>query len=153
MGKENWTGSEKFTVELIDCSKPVKILAVKLRRKVLRVPLGLDFTPEELEAENADLHVGLFERGELVGVLILTTLDETRVKMRQVAIEPDRQGEGLGRILVQASETIARERGFERIVLSARANVVGFYESLGYEVVGEPYEEVTIPHRWMEKAL
>jgi predicted GNAT family N-acyltransferase len=39
------------------------------------------------------------------------------------------------------------------MILHARATAVPFYLRLGYTVVGEPFEEVGIPHRGMEKAL
>jgi predicted GNAT family N-acyltransferase len=55
--------------------------------------------------------------------------------------------------MIQASEDWAVQAGFAEIVLHARANVVPMYEKLGYEVIGEPFEEVTIPHRKMRKSL
>jgi predicted GNAT family N-acyltransferase len=55
--------------------------------------------------------------------------------------------------MVEESERITRELGFDRISLNARANVVPFYEKLGYQVFGQPFEEVTIRHRSMWKVL
>jgi predicted GNAT family N-acyltransferase len=37
--------------------------------------------------------------------------------------------------------------------MHARQTAVGFYQKLGYSITGEPFEEVTIPHYIMEKAL
>jgi len=124
-----------------------------LRRRVLRRPLGLDFNADQIAEEVSEIHLGAFEDEWLLAVLVLTPREDGELKMRQVAVEPTLQGSGIGGELVRFSEQVARERGFTTMVLSARETAVRFYERLGYSVVGEPYEEVTIPHRWMEKDL
>ncbi|HJV48442.1 MAG TPA: GNAT family N-acetyltransferase [Holophagaceae bacterium] len=126
---------------------------VALRRRVLRIPLGLDFTPEQLAGEGKDLHLAAFEGGALVGCLMLSDHGEGVVQMRQVCVEPDRQGTGLGAALVRESEAEARRRGYRSMMLHARDIAVGFYERLGYARVGGPFVEVSIPHQEMAKAL
>jgi predicted GNAT family N-acyltransferase len=126
---------------------------VALRDAILRRPLGLVFDPEQLGAEGSDVHLACYRDGELVGCLILVPNDDGEVKMRQVAVRDDVQRSGVGRRLVTESERIARELGFDVMVLNARLNAVPFYEKLGYEPVGELFEEVTIPHRAMRKTL
>lgn len=128
--------------------------SVALRNEVLRKPLGLEFSPEQLAQEWSDIHLAGFNNaGKMVAILILTPADEHTVKMRQVAIAPTLQGQGLGAKLVQASEHLARSHNFRHMVLHARETAVPFYLKLGYQIVGEPFEEVTIPHAKMEKAL
>lgn len=126
---------------------------VALRFTVLREPLGLTFTPEQLAAEVSDLHCALWDRADLLACLILTPLSAGELKMRQVAVQPDQQGKGLGRILVEFSEATARERGYQDMVLNARDTAVPFYLRLGYELEGDPFTEVGIPHRKMRKRL
>lgn len=126
---------------------------VELRREVLRRPLGLDFTPEQLAAERDDLHLAHFQDGEVLGCLILTRVDDATLRMRQVAIHPDHQRRGLGLNLVEAAEVASSEQGFRRMILHARKTAVPFYVRLGYRVEGEPFEEVGLPHRAMSKSL
>ena len=125
---------------------------VALRRKVLRLPLGLDLTASDLQLELDDIHLGAFDP-QLVACLVLTPESRNKVKMRQVAVEPDRQRSGLGSALVRESERVAVEYGFRELVLHARDTAVPFYLRLGYEAVGAPFEEVTIPHQAMRKDL
>ena len=73
--------------------------------------------------------------------------------MKQVAVLPDLQGQGVGKALVQYSEALARRLGFTRMVLHARETAVPFYEKLGYSRFGERFQEVTIPHWAMDKGL
>ena len=109
-------------------------------------------TEEEVLAEGDQVHlVGLI--GGAVVACALMRVDDGVPKMRQVAVEPERQGQGLGAELVRAFEREAVRRGYKEIVLNARDTAVPFYLRLGYQVVGEPFEEVTIPHRKMRKSL
>lgn len=128
--------------------------AVRLRYEVLRRPLGLEYTAEQLAAEYDQRHLAAYlDSGELVGYLNLTPVDGSTVKMRQVAVAPQSQGKGVGKALVRASEALALRLGFSRITLHARETAVPFYLSLGYTVAGQQFEEVTIPHYRMEKSL
>jgi predicted N-acetyltransferase YhbS len=125
---------------------------VELRRSVLRRPLGLDFNPEQLAAEASQFHLGAWSGSTPLGCLALRQ-DEGAMRMRQVAVAPEAQGKGIGRLLVLESEAEARRRGASVVMLNARQTAVAFYERLGYSVSGEPFLEVGLPHRKMSKTL
>jgi GNAT superfamily N-acetyltransferase len=73
--------------------------------------------------------------------------------MRQVAVLPTLQGKGIGKILVQQTEQWARYNGWRTILLHARLTAVPFYEKLEYEIEGDVFEEVSVPHFKMKKKL
>lgn len=127
----------------------------RLRDDVLRRPLGLALTPEELAKETGEYHVAAFdsESGELVGCLVLVPVSSEVLKMRQVAVAPGWQGQGIGHRLVAFSERLARKWGFGQMTLHARTTAVPFYLQQGYAVVGDEFEEVTIPHVTMIKMM
>lgn len=131
-----------------------QIASVALRDKVLRKPLGLKFDPADLKKEYLEFHIAAFEGKQIVGVLLLKpTEDEEIIKMRQVAVDPDWQGKGIGKSLVSYSETVSRENGFTKIELHARESAVPFYEALGYTIEGEAFKEIGLPHYKMVKYL
>lgn len=132
---------------------PAYEATVALRTEVLRRPLGLAFTAEELAREDADHHLVCHDDGALVACLVVTPRTADDAKVRQVAVAPSLQGQGVGAALSRFAEDFARQRGFKSITLHARATAVGFYEKLGYQRVGEPFEEVTLPHWKMQKTL
>jgi predicted GNAT family N-acyltransferase len=140
-------------VQVVAHNSPGYWQTIDLRRRILRWPLGLDFTDDQLAAESSDIHIAAFDGDRLTGCLVLTPVDSDTIKMRQVAVEPDLQGQGIGAQMVRLSESVAAERGFNEMILHARDTAVPFYLRLGYELFGEPFEEVTIPHRKMRKAL
>lgn len=127
--------------------------AVGLRRIVLRLPLGLDFTREELEKEKDEIHFGLWNDSKLSAVLALKPISEKEIKMRQVAVLPEKQHAGLGKILVSESEKIAVNAGYKLMTLHARENAIPFYLRLGYELEGDPFTEVGITHMKMRKII
>lgn len=140
-------------VRLVEHGSDDYVRTVDLRYEILRRPLGLTFDPDQLAAEDRELHLAIFDGDEVAACLVLTPLEAGDIKMRQVAVASNRQGTGLGRQLVDQSESVAKERGFRRMVLNARESAVPFYLRLGYAIEGEPFEEVTIPHRHMVKDL
>lgn len=127
--------------------------AIALRRRILRSPLGLDFDPTELDDESEDIHLVAERHGSVVACAVLTWVDEATLKLRQMAVDEHCQGQGLGRAVVEAAEMEALAQGADRLVLHARRTALGFYEVMGYEVEGEEFTEVTIPHRRMVKLL
>jgi len=126
---------------------------VHLRNEILRRPLGLQFTPEELEKEKEEILIGAFEEEKMLGCCMLIMEAANSVRLRQMAVVNNLQGKGIGRALMQFAENIARDRGFHKITMHARKTAVGFYEKLGYRISGQEFEEVTIPHYIMEKLL
>ena len=106
---------------------------VQLRNDILRKPLKLQFTPEELEKEKDEILIGAFEEEKMLGCCMLIKVDAATVRLRQMAVLNNLQGKGIGRALMQFAENIARDRGFKKIMMHARKTAAGFYEKLGYQ--------------------
>jgi predicted GNAT family N-acyltransferase len=126
---------------------------VKMRTDILRKPLGLTFTPDELEKEKDEILIGAFEDEKMLGCCMLIKQPDNSVRLRQMAVMNNLQGKGIGRALMHFAENIARDMGYKKLSMHARKTAAGFYEKLGYEVTGNEFLEVTIPHYVMEKAL
>ena len=127
---------------------------VRLRDKVLREPLNLMFSEEELFLENKEIHIGVFEGNKVIGCLVLKQTDEdTTLKMRQVCIAPTHQRTGIGKYLIKYTENYCAQNKINKIICNAREKAIPFYETLGYKKKGEPFYEVKILHYYMEKNL
>lgn len=142
-----------MALKIIDHGSKEYQQMVQLRNEILRRPLGLMFTPEELEREKEEILIGAFEEEKMLGCCMLVQEEGNSVRLRQMAVLNNLQGKGIGRALMIFAENIARDRGFKKITMHARKTATGFYEKLGYKAVGEQFEEVTIPHYIMEKML
>ncbi len=126
---------------------------VKLRDAILRKPLGLTFSPDELAREEEDILIGAFDEDEILACCLLTKVDHETLKLRQMAVQNNLQGKGIGASLMSFAETLARDKGFKNLTMHARNTAIGFYEKFGYKIKGEEFIEVNVPHRIMEKRL
>lgn len=73
---------------------------------------------------------------KVVGVVV-GTLDGTRAYFYRLAVDPNYQGLGVGKELVQALETRFRQRGATQVIVMLnqdKKEVMPFYYSLGYEM-------------------
>ena len=142
-----------MAVKLIDYETKEYSQMISLRYTLLRKPLGLSFYDSELEEEKNDFLIGCFDDDKLEGCCLLKETTPDTLRLRQMAVVSGLQGKGIGKVLLQFAENIARDRGYKKIIMHARKTAVGFYEKLGYKITSPEFEEVTIPHYVMEKSL
>ena len=145
--------SSAMAVKIIDHGTKQYKQMVDLRYQILRRPLGLSFTQEELELEKNNIHIGCFDDERPEGCCMLVPIDKGTIQLRQMAVISGLQGKGIGKVLMQFAENISRDLGYKKLIMHARKTATGFYEKLGYTKVGDEFLEVTIPHFSMEKIL
>lgn len=126
---------------------------VALRHQLLRKPLGLHFTAEELANEKNNILLAYTDDGIMEACSMLVKIDAHTVRLRQLAVLSGLQGKGIGRAMVQFAENLARDNRYQKIIMHARQDSIHFFEKLGYEVLSEPFIELTIPHVVMGKEL
>lgn len=142
-----------MAMKQIEYNSPEYQAMVSLRMKILREPLGLSFNKEDLEKEKNDILLSAYDDDVMVGCCVLTKINEETCQLRQMAVISSMQKNGLGSGLLDFAEKVAYDNGFRRMVMHARKTAVGFYQKQGYEIQGEEFEEVTIPHFEMQKRL
>ena len=71
----------------------------------------------------------------------------------RVAVMPQWRGKQVGEALMRAAIESARSAGHAETTVHAQLQAVRFYERLGYEVYGAPFDEAGIPHRHMRLNL
>lgn len=127
--------------------------AVDLRDRILRKPLGLQFTPEQLASESTYKHlVGTID-DQICACCILVQSNDGWFQARQVAVDSNFQRQGFGKRLMEYCHQHILACGGEKIFCHARKTAQKFYEGLEYQTVGEYFEEVTLQHIRMEKRL
>lgn len=142
-----------MALKIIDHGTEEYQKVLDLRDAVLRRPLGLSFSPDEIEKEKNNLHIAAYEDDQMLGCCMLVEENPQSVRLRQMAVLNDLQGKGIGKALMQFAENLARDRGYKQITMHARKNALGFYEKMGYKKLGDEFNEITIPHYVMEKKL
>lgn len=128
--------------------------AAPLRRTVFVEEQGIDEAQEWDNADAAALHAVVVNAlGQPVGTGRLLPAVDGVGKIGRMAVHRALRGSGVGSRVLQALVQAARQRGDHTVRLSAQRSATGFYTRLGWQPVGEPYEEVGIPHQAMELRL
>ena len=127
--------------------------ALALRDLVLRAPLGLIFSTEDIQSEENYFHFVIEMEDKIIATAQFLCVDEKTYKMRQVAVLPEFQGTGYGSKLVAFIEEWAVEKSIDKIILHARESACPFYFKRNYHKVGAEFIEVGIPHYFMEKRI
>lgn len=131
-----------------------------VRHPVLRPgrPLESCYYPKDDDSQT--FHLGAFLDGKLCGVA--TYLQDRhpdftnllQYRLRGMAVLQECQGLGLGRQLVEAAELRLMQLDCELVWFTAREAAEGFYARLGYQRIGEYYDEPLLgPHCYMYKRL
>ena len=126
---------------------------LELRNEVLRKPLGMNLFDQNLVVEKEYIRIAGFVDGSLQGVLLLVPLENGVIQMKQMAVRESFRGHNLGRKIIQFAEDLIRSKGFSKIILNARKVALPFYLKAGYEIQGDEFQEVGIPHFKMEKII
>ena len=125
-----------------------------LRWELLRKPFNLPLGSERDEYDTVSQHrMMLTPEGRPVAVgRLFIGGDEAQIRF--MAIQPEFRGLGLGSLMVEDLEELARQENVKRLVMNARQEAVEFYRKCGFlEVGGGPMTLGHIPHRQMIKSL
>lgn len=71
----------------------------------------------------------------------------------RVAVAKAARGQHLGTKMMEQVHQFLREQGAKKVSCHAQISAKPFYASLGYQVVGRPFDEGGVEHVMMEKEL
>lgn len=74
-------------------------------------------------------------------------------KVERVCVLQQARGTGVGNIIMEKIEQLARTQGFKKLKLHGQTHAERFYHQLGYETTSEEFIEENIPHVEMTKEL
>jgi predicted GNAT family N-acyltransferase len=141
-----------ITIQKIETTDELYTQVYNLREEVLRKPLGLSLKNENLSGDNEDVIFIAIKDTSVVGCLMVKKINKKEAKLRQMAISEIVQQQGIGSLLMKVAEKFIWESGYTTIGLHARKSAAIFYLKLGYNSIGNEFEEVGIPHLLMVKS-
>ena len=131
--------------------KPAPLPAVLAMRQAVMYPQeSLDFV--KLEDDEAGLHLGVYEAGELVSVISLFE-KAGQAQFRKFATRTDQQGKGYGSALLQYVMDYAKQQGNKVIWCNARTTATAIYTRFGMQAVGSTWQKYGLEFIKMEKQL
>ena len=129
-----------------------------VRHIVLRAGKPIEscqFNGDEL---GSTLHFGYYLNNQIIGVISLFEIDNSHFiaqksfQIRGMAVLPTFQRQGVGVALMKEAEKFCATQKADLIWFNARTTAVGFYQKMGYEIVGSEFEINEVgPHFLMFK--
>ncbi|MBC2837549.1 GNAT family N-acetyltransferase [Paragemmobacter straminiformis] len=121
----------------------------RLRRIVFIHEQGVSEADEIDDLDDQAIHLLATDDGMPVGSARLLTIGVTG-KIGRVCVLKSLRGKGIGTELIKAAVDVFRSMpGITRVKLGSQTHAVGFYERLGFSVIGPQYEDAGILHREM----
>ena len=86
---------------------------------------------------------------EYDGLPVGSAAIESAWQLRGMAVEPGRQGSGVGRLVLEPAIDLVRAAGAPALWANARTTALPFYQAMGFEIVSEEfsYGPSELPHR------
>jgi GNAT superfamily N-acetyltransferase len=131
-----------------------------LRKEVLR-PNGIwEDCIFEGDDNKKTFHLGAFKDGRLVSISSfyfenhLAITEKYQYRLRGMATHPRFQKKGFSSQLLKTAFPIIIKNSGSIIWCNARESAIGFYEKLGFKIIGDRFEILRVgPHYLMKKEL
>lgn len=128
--------------------------AKKIREEVFQkencIAMKLDFDGNDDSA----MHFIAFSHTKPIGTArVRFPTSKNQAKLERLAILPEYRGKGVGQQIMYFIEDELKKMYVKDVCLESIERVKGFYAKLGYESIGEVFEQAGIPHRKMIKKL
>ena len=127
-----------------------------LRHKVLRPGYPESAVHTDRDEEPETVHLAAFDGDRVIGVVTMFPElfpDDPRsaLHFRWMAVDETRRGTGIGQALMRHAASIARDGGHKLMWAHGREAALGFYERLGFRIVGEGHTDAVtqLRHRFV----
>lgn len=109
---------------------------VRLEERAFTVgPYSADMLRYAL-SESGDMAFKVEDEEEIIAYIMACPVSDSSLDIESVAVDPEYRGKGLAKALFRHIEDIAKQRGYEKIVLEVREHnreAIGLYEKLGFK--------------------
>lgn len=127
--------------------------AFQIRKEVFVEEQGV---PQEDEFDASDTlngdceHILAYYNNQPVGTGRLRIIDGSG-KLERICNLKSHRKLGLGKVIIQGLEAIAKENDVSKVKLHGQTQAEGFYQKLGYQTASDVFMEDGIPHVLMVK--
>lgn len=124
-----------------------------IRTIVFHKEQGVDQALEFDGLDNIAEHLLAYLDNQPAGTARIRYLDSQTAKIERLAVLSNARGKGIGKKLMEKALDMAEQKAIQQVVVNAQEYVKGLYQQLGFEQVGEKFEEAGIPHVKMLKKI
>lgn len=142
-----------FEFKRIDLNSRDYLMEKQLREVILRKPIDLILSDEDIRYDHLFIHFGVFHGIDLIACCMAKEIEDGVAMMRQVCVKRAYQSQKVGTFMMKQAESQLKAMGYHKIVLHARITAWTFYQKLGYVFESDSFEEIGVEHRIMTKKL
>jgi predicted GNAT family N-acyltransferase len=142
-----------YEILLTDSNSKYYEEVLMIRQDVLRTPLGLTLSQEDIEDDKNQQIIIALDNEKVVGCLFVKIVSQDKVKFRQMAIAEKYQHQGIGKSIIRFAEDFCILNQHKKIELHARKTAIDFYQKQHFQMLGEVFYEVGISHIKMVKQI
>ncbi|AFZ13746.1 GCN5-related N-acetyltransferase [Crinalium epipsammum PCC 9333] len=133
---------------------PLEFPAIKkIRKAVFQLEQGIDSTLDFDGEDEKHEHILAYLDDQPVGTARIKYLDNKTAKIERLAVLSEVRGQGIAKKIMASALDFLTQKGFIKVLIHAQEYVKGLHEKLGFEQVGEIFEEAGIPHVKMIKMI
>lgn len=125
----------------------------QIRYWVFQVEQGVDAALEFDGEDQRSTHLLAYLNEKPVGTTRIRWLTAQIAKVERVAVLSEARGKGIGKRLMEYTFNFAIAKQATEVCMNAQQSVQLFYERLGFQPEGTPFEEAGISHIKMKKSL
>ncbi len=115
----------------------------QFRWEMLRKPWNHPLGSEKDEYEQVAEHrMVVNSKGEIIAVGRVHMNMSEEAQIRHIAVAPEHQGKGLGKLIYSSLEEVARTQGAKRLVTNSRKLSIDFFTACGFEIEKEAPTEM-----------
>ncbi|MEA5533329.1 GNAT family N-acetyltransferase [Crocosphaera sp. XPORK-15E] len=144
---------EKIKVELAnyqDNLASIKMIRSLVFQEEQGVAPHLEFDGYDDNCE----HLLAYLNHQPVGTTRIRNLNQTTAKIERLAVLSEARGQGIGtKLMKTALEMIEAKNTYQEVVIHAQFYIQSLYDKLGFEPVGDRFEEAEILHIKMVKLM
>ena len=136
-------------VNYSEAKSEIKAIRVKVFQEEQKVSEELEF--DGLDESSLQLLAYLDRKA--VGTARIREVEKQTAKIERLAVLPEARGNGIGRKIMETALKIASDRNYTTVVVNAQEYIKKLYQRLGFEQIGDTFEEANITHVKMIKKL
>lgn len=127
--------------------------ALKIREVVFINEQKVPLSEEVDEYETQSTHFLVYNLKNKPIATCRTRIYQDKVKIERVCVLKLYRGKKIGEKLMIYAEKEAQNQGYKGTILAAQAQVVTFYQKLGYQICSDVFIDANIEHYLMEKTF
>lgn len=139
-------------IKLVDYNqelKQIQAIRIAVFQQEQNVPAELEFDGQDERSQ----HLLAYLDDRPVGTARIRSLNEGTAKIERLAVLPTARGKGIGTEIMKRAIEIALDRQYTEVIVHAQKYIQNMYEKLGFDRVGNDFEEASILHVKMIKKL